>query len=181
MTKVLCRIVFVYFMIHLFLAGSHNWSSLLAWNEPGTKTLHNSMVKLIYATLSPQQGPLISKKIYVTLCMLCTTQLPGPVLKAFGRAQFSPLQLADKSPMITDQHSRGLSKPIKPTGQALTLINPFHKRHYYIHHSDITKNDFVFYLTTSWVYIISLTQQNKICAFMVKNFAFMVKNKCRLS
>ena len=29
-------------------------------------------------------------------------------------------------------HSRGLSKPIKPTGQALTLINPFHKRHYYI-------------------------------------------------
>ena len=37
-----------------------------------------------------------------------------------------------KSPMITDQHTAaGLSKPIKPTGQALTLINPSHKRHYY--------------------------------------------------
>ena len=39
--------------------------------------------------------------------MLCTAQLPGPVLKAFGRAQFSPLQLADKSPMITDHHTAG--------------------------------------------------------------------------
>ena len=39
--------------------------------------------------------------------MLFTAQLPGPVLKAFGRAQFSPLQLADKSPMITDQHTAG--------------------------------------------------------------------------
>ena len=29
-------------------------------------------------------------------------------------------------------HSRGLSKPIKSTGQALTLIDPFHKRHYNI-------------------------------------------------
>ena len=39
--------------------------------------------------------------------MLCTAQLPGPVLKAFGWVQFSPLQLADKSPMITDQHTAG--------------------------------------------------------------------------
>ena len=39
--------------------------------------------------------------------MLCTAQLPGPVLKAFGRVQFSPFQLADKSPMITDQHTAG--------------------------------------------------------------------------
>ena len=36
----------------------------------------------------------------IDLNMLCTAQLPGPVLKAFGRVQFSPLQLADKSPMI---------------------------------------------------------------------------------
>ena len=39
--------------------------------------------------------------------MLCTAQLPGPVLKAFERVQFSPLQLADKSPIITDQHTAG--------------------------------------------------------------------------
>ena len=39
--------------------------------------------------------------------MLCTAQLPGSVLKAFGRARFSLLQLADKSPMITDQHTAG--------------------------------------------------------------------------
>ena len=64
---------------------------------------------------------------------MCTGQLGGPVLKAFGRVQKTPFQLADKSPMITDQHTAGgLSKPIKPTGQALTLINPFHKRHYNI-------------------------------------------------
>ena len=33
--------------------------------------------------------------------------LGGPVLKASGRVQFSPFQLADKSPMITDQHTAG--------------------------------------------------------------------------
>ena len=45
--------------------------------------------------------------IPIQITMLCTAQLPGPVLKAFGRAQFSPFQLADKSPMITDQHTAG--------------------------------------------------------------------------
>ena len=39
--------------------------------------------------------------------MLCAAQLGGPVLKASGRVQFSPFQLADKSPMITDQHTAG--------------------------------------------------------------------------
>ena len=78
------------------------------------------------------------------IIMLCTAQLGGPVLKASGRVQFSLFQLGDEVPH--DQrpaHSRGLSKPIKPTGQALTLINPFHKRHYYII-SDITINYFGF-------------------------------------
>ena len=62
--------------------------------------------------------------------MLCTAQLGGLVLKAFGSVQYTLFQLADKSPMITDQHTAGGSvRPIKPTGQALTLINTFHKRH----------------------------------------------------
>ena len=39
--------------------------------------------------------------------MLCTAQLGGPVLKAFGRVQYTPFQLADKSPMITGQHTAG--------------------------------------------------------------------------
>ena len=29
-------------------------------------------------------------------------------------------------------HGKGLSKPIKLTYQALTLVNPFHKRHHFI-------------------------------------------------
>ena len=33
--------------------------------------------------------------------------LPGPVLKAFGWVQISPLHMADKSPMITDQLTAG--------------------------------------------------------------------------
>ena len=41
--------------------------------------------------------------------MLCTAQLGGPVSKASGRVHFSPFQLADKSPMITDQHTAGRS------------------------------------------------------------------------
>ena len=52
---------------------------------------------------------------YLQLCvcfdrhnaMLCTAQFGGPVLKAFGRVQYTPFQLADKFPMITDQHSAG--------------------------------------------------------------------------
>ena len=39
--------------------------------------------------------------------MLCTAQLPGPVLKAFGWVQISPFQMADKSPMVTDQLTAG--------------------------------------------------------------------------
>ena len=71
--------------------------------------------------------------ILVAYYMLRTAQLGGPVLKASGSVQYTPFQLGDKSPMITDQHTAGgLSKQIKPTGQALTLISPFHKRHYYI-------------------------------------------------
>ena len=41
------------------------------------------------------------------LAMLCTAQLPGPVLKAFGWVQIYPFQMADKSPMITDQLTAG--------------------------------------------------------------------------
>ena len=39
--------------------------------------------------------------------MLCTAQLGGAVLKAFGRVQYTPFQLAAKSPMITGQHTAG--------------------------------------------------------------------------
>ena len=39
--------------------------------------------------------------------MLCTAQLGGPVLKASGRVQNTPFRLADKSPMITEQHTAG--------------------------------------------------------------------------
>ena len=44
---------------------------------------------------------------FISNAMLCTAQLGGPVLKAFGRVQYTPFQLADKSPMITDQHTAG--------------------------------------------------------------------------
>ena len=44
-------------------------------------------------------------RIYAS--MLCTAKLPGPVLKAFGWVQISPFQMADKSPMITDQLTAG--------------------------------------------------------------------------
>ena len=44
---------------------------------------------------------------HCTSFMLCTAQLPGPVLKAFGWVQISPFQMADKSPMITDQLTAG--------------------------------------------------------------------------
>ena len=43
----------------------------------------------------------------ISLNMLCTAQLGGPVLKASGRVQYIPFQLGDKSPMITDQHTAG--------------------------------------------------------------------------
>ena len=58
----------------------------------------------------------------VTRSMLCTAQLPGPVLKAFGKVQFSPLQLADKSPMITDQHTAG--GPVSQLSQ-LAKLSPW--------------------------------------------------------
>ena len=43
----------------------------------------------------------------LVLNMLCTAQLGGPVLMAFGRVQYTPFQLGYKSPMITDQHTAG--------------------------------------------------------------------------
>ena len=43
----------------------------------------------------------------INLYMLYTAQVGGPVLKAFGRVQYTPFQLADKSTMITDQHTAG--------------------------------------------------------------------------
>ena len=45
-------------------------------------------------------------------------------------------------------HSRGLSKPIKPTDQALTLIKYFHKRHHYI------------ILTLQWIILIFILSNN---------------------
>ena len=39
--------------------------------------------------------------------MLCTAQLPGPVLKAFEWVQISPFQMAYKPPMITDHLTAG--------------------------------------------------------------------------
>ena len=41
------------------------------------------------------------------ICMLCTAQLGGPVLKASGRVQHTSFGLGDKSPMITNQHTAG--------------------------------------------------------------------------
>ena len=50
---------------------------------------------------------LFLKLVIINVHMLCTAQLGGPVLKALGRVQKTPFQLADKSPMITDQHTAG--------------------------------------------------------------------------
>ena len=52
----------------------------------------------------PQVGPMLAPSILLHAVHSTTS---WTVLKAFGRAQFSPLQLADKSPMITDQHTAG--------------------------------------------------------------------------
>ena len=46
-------------------------------------------------------------RVYFIISMLCTPQLGGHGLKAFGRVQYTPFQLADKSPMITEQHTAG--------------------------------------------------------------------------
>ena len=81
-----------------------------------------------------------------------------PFWRHLDGSRFPPFQMADKSPHDhRPAHSGGLSKPIKPTGQALTLINPFHKRHYYIILT-LQKIYIFFYLTKSWVFIIFLTQ-----------------------
>ena len=95
--------------------------------------------------------------LYLIWCMLCTAQLPGPVLKAFGRVHISPFQMADKSPMITDQHRAGgsvsqLSQWAK-LSPSLTLSTKGITTSFWHY-----KKYFVFYLTKSWVYIISLTQ-----------------------
>ena len=59
------------------------------------------------------------------LTMLCTAQLPGPVLKAFGWVQISPFQMAYKCPMITDQLTAGGSvsqlSPLAKLSPWLTL------------------------------------------------------------
>ena len=89
--------------------------------------------------------------------MLSTAQLGGPVLKAFGRVHYNPFQLADKSPMITDQHTAGGS--VSQLSQ-LTKLSPWLA----FSTKDITTsfwhtiNAFGFYLTKSGVYIISVTQ-----------------------
>ena len=69
---------------------------------------HN--IKLLLAPLDSELVVCTAFVIFFKACrssMLCTAQLGGPVLKAFGRVQFSSFQLADKSPMITYQHSAG--------------------------------------------------------------------------
>ena len=95
--------------------------------------------------------------------MPCTGQLGVPILKASGWFQNTPFGLGDKSPKITDQPPAGgsvsqLSQLTKPSPW-LTLST-----------KDITPSS----LFKSCVCIISVTQQNKICAFMMKN-------KCGLS
>ena len=106
-------------------------------------------------------------------CMLCTAQFGGAILKASGRVQYSPFQLDDRSPIITHQHTAGGS--VSQLSQ-LTKLSPWLT----LSIKDITTSFWYdnqwcwFYLTKPWVYIISLTQWNKICAFMVKN-------KCGLS
>ena len=73
-----------------------------------------------------------SKTMAGTYFMPCTGQLGDPVQKASGRAQNTPFGPGNKYLMITDQHTRGPSKPIKPVDQALAMIYPFHKINCYI-------------------------------------------------
>ena len=66
-------------------------------------------------------------------CMLHTAQLGGHIMKASRRSRillFSKVISPPSTQTSTQQRAHG--EPIKPTGQALTLINPFHKRHYHI-------------------------------------------------
>ena len=59
---------------------------------------------------------------YIHIYMLCTAQFDGPVLKAPGRVQYTPFQLGDKTPMITDQHRAGGS--VSQLSQ-LTKLSPW--------------------------------------------------------
>ena len=68
-------------------------------SEFGTKYLFYEM----YTSLQSHQ---LNQNTY-RLCMPCTGQLGGPVLKAFGRMQKTLYGPSDKSPMITDQHTEG--------------------------------------------------------------------------
>ena len=87
--------------------------------------------------------------------LMCIAQLGGPVLRASERVQYIPFQLGDKSPMITGQHTAGGSASQL---RQLTKLSPWLTLY-----KNITlsfwhyKKYFGFYLTKSWVYIISLT------------------------
>ena len=101
---------------------------IMAWRRPGDKPLSESMLVSLLThicvtqpqwvnTINASILPIHSKTYWVYSIggdtsftiygMLCTAQLPGPVLKAFGRAQISPFQMAVKWPMITDRLTAG--------------------------------------------------------------------------
>ena len=77
------------------------------------------------------------------LVMLCTAQLGGPVLKASGRVQFTPFRLADKSPMIKDQHTAGSSvrqlSQLTKLSPWLTLCTKDITTSFWYYHDDVIK------------------------------------------
>ena len=112
--------------------------------------------------------------------MLFTAQLGGPVLKAFGMVRYTPFQLADKSPMITDQHTAGGS--VSHLNQ-LTKLSPWLT----LSTKDITTsfwhhNKLFCFLSNQimGLYHFSNPIKENLCIYGEK-FAFMVNNKCGLS
>ena len=91
----------------LQLLSSYSSKYVIVVNWYSTQNVSSSSLKLTIRRLAVMGYWWLWTKTSASKSMLGTAQLPGPVLKAFGRAQFSPLQLADKSPMITDQHTAG--------------------------------------------------------------------------
>ena len=96
--------------------------------------------------------------------MLCTAQPGGPVVKAFGRVQKTPFQLADKCLMITDQHTAGGS--VSQLSQ-LANLSPWLA----LSTTDITTSfwhynkSFCFYLTKSRVYHFSNPTEYNLCIY----------------
>ena len=95
--------------IRIYTAGTHNCSCCARAADliPNSKAHHCRSVVYHFTLSWSPHTPILLCMITWAVHMLCTAQLGGPVLKAFRRVQNTPLQLADKSPMITDQHTAG--------------------------------------------------------------------------